>query len=131
MRIFAWGTLGLAQPQLVCLIASRQVQLEQKAGGARLLARSAMAGLLGLFLLLASAASVNHALHQALHQTGSADTHVCLLCSLAKGQVTPTEALSLGAMILVCGLILVQFPEGLPQSVAVYSLSRSRAPPTR
>jgi hypothetical protein len=90
-----------------------------------------MAGLLALMLFLSVLVSVNHSLHQSLHSDGVPGTHVCLVCSLAQGQVAAVEVLS-----VLAAIVLVLFFEGslvrhLPSTDFDYRLSPSRAPPSR
>jgi hypothetical protein len=105
------------------------VQLERKPAGFGRAAKSALAGLLAIFVLVATASSVSHGLHQALHPNAPSSTHLCLICSLAKGQVTAADvapALAIFSLILffsVPALTTVALP------ASDRRLASSRAPP--
>ena len=46
---------------------------------------------------MSGALSVSHALHESLHHDGAANSHFCLVCLFAKGQVNAAEvALEMG-----------------------------------
>jgi hypothetical protein len=68
-------------------------------------------------------------LHESLHH-GNADGHqICLICSLAHGQVSTAEVASFAAILIFCfigGALLQGTP---PVSTFDYRLSPSRAPP--
>jgi hypothetical protein len=80
-------------------------------------------------LLVATACSASQALHQSLHHDSAADSHFCLICFFAKGQVSaaPVVLLSVAAVFYCLG-------SARPASVPAFShfdyrLSPSRAPP--
>ena len=96
----------------------------------RSVAKAALAGLLALLLLVASAFSVSPSLHQLLHHNHAGGDQVCLACSLAHGQVSAAEvAIVAVALIfaLICGALLQKTS---PLSSFDYRLSPSRAPPS-
>jgi hypothetical protein len=92
-------------------------------------AKPALAGLLAVWLVIAGALSLSHALHQSVHPDSSGGSHLCLLCSLAKGHVQAADAaliVAIPVLFLVLGGVL---PERFPLSAFDYRFSPSRAPP--
>src|SRR5271165_6582501 len=91
--------------------------------------RSALCGMLAVLLLVTATLSGSPTLHRMLHNDGALKNHICLACSLAKGQVSGPEV-ALSATVVVCWLFGL-FPPA--QSLALpgfdYRLSPSRAPP--
>ncbi len=119
----------LAPVRGMCLIGLTHVRTEQRHSGFEVPAKSALAGLLSLLLLLAVVVSASPVLHETLHAGSDANSHLCLACSLAQGQISSAE-LVLVAAVLVLGLVLGRrLPEALPTLAADYRLSPSRAPP--
>jgi hypothetical protein len=93
--------------------------------------KAALAALLALLLLAASTLSVSHTLHQNLHRDGAPGSHFCLVCSLAKGQLTSAEAAA-ALLFLVLIFLFVLPPETISRLASPdYRLSPSRAPPVR
>ena len=90
---------------------------------------SALAGLLAVLLIMASAFSVSHTLHQCLHSDGAANSHFCLVCSLAKGQVNAAVVVSLSVMLIVCCLWSFRLADTPRFQGFDYRISLSRAPP--
>lgn len=96
----------------------------------RAVAKSAVAGLLGALLFLASLLAGNPFHHQSFHAGNTANSHLCVICLLASGQVNAADV----APILtdfVSGFV------GLTPTVPVivlvstdYRFSPSRAPPS-
>jgi hypothetical protein len=106
-----------------------QVQLERDHVGFGGRAKSALTGFLAVLLLLAVVFSVSPALHQTLHAGNNANSHFCLACSLAHGQVSATEV-ALVSGVVVPGLLLGGLlPDVSPVLAVDYRLSPSRAPP--
>ena len=73
--------------------------------------------------------SGNCPLHQSLHHSGADGHQVCLICSLAHGQVTTAEVASFAAVLIFClisGALLQRTP---PVSTSDYRLLPGRAPP--
>ena len=70
------------------LVESRNVRPNRDI---RVMAKETLAAVLAVLLLVAATLSANHSLHQAIHGDGSATTHVCLICSLSKGQVNASD----------------------------------------
>jgi len=93
-------------------------------------AKSALAGLLALLLLVAGAISVNHALHQSLHNDKAANSHFCLLCSFAKGQVSGAEVALISAVLSFFCFCGVRLANTSIVAAIDYRLSPSRAPPS-
>ena len=90
---------------------------------------SALGGMLALLLLVATICSVNHALHQSLHQDGAGSGHLCLACSLVKGQVSLAAVALFVAVLVFCCLWGVR-PVGVSLSPGRdYRVSPCRAPP--
>jgi len=113
----------------MCLIDFTQVQLEPRPSGFDWAAKSALSGLLALTLLLATAFSSSHTLHQSLHSDGAGSHHFCLVCSLIKGQVGAAEV-ALVFAVLVLLVVLGVRPEHVASVPGPdYRLSHSRAPP--
>jgi hypothetical protein len=107
----------------------QHVQLERLPSGFSRAAKSALAGLLALFVLVATTSSVSHGLHQVLHPNAPASSHLCLICSLAKGQVTAADvapALALFSLVLLFSVPTLK-TVALPASDC--RLAPSRAPP--
>jgi hypothetical protein len=82
-----------------------------------------------LALLLAILFSVSPVLHQTLHSGNNANSHLCLACSLAHGQVSAAEVAPVLCVqapeLLFSGLVL----EVTPVPAVDYLLLPSRAPP--
>ncbi|MEI8041829.1 MAG: hypothetical protein WCL11_10490 [Verrucomicrobiota bacterium] len=92
-------------------------------------AHPAIAGLLAVLLLVSGTLSVSHALHHSLHSDEGQGSHICLVCSLAKGQVdTVAVATAWTAPFLRC-LSDVRTAHTSPPPASDYRLSPSRAPP--
>jgi hypothetical protein len=93
-------------------------------------AKPALAGLLVLLLLVAAAFSGNVTLHRSLHSGNGDGYHLCLICSLAKGQFSAAET-GLFAVVLFLRLLLSDLRPGsfLPLPSFDYRLPPSRAPP--
>jgi hypothetical protein len=93
--------------------------------------KAALSALLAILLIVASTLSVSHALHQNLHRDGAPGSHFCLVCSLAKGQLTTAEAAA-ALLFLVLLFLFVLPPETISRLASHdYRLSPSRAPPVR
>ena len=102
---------------------------ERNQSGFGAFAKSAFAGFVALALLLALLFSVSPVLHQTLHAGNNANSHLCLACSLAHGQVSAAEV-ALVSFVQVPGLCLgCLIPDVSPVSAVDYRLSPSRAPP--
>jgi hypothetical protein len=92
------------------------------------IAKTALASFLVMLLLIAATVSTTHSLHRSFIG-GQDNHHLCLLCALAKGQVSAAEvALVLGVIVFTC------VPGFRPARTAPlpdsdYRLSPSRAPP--
>jgi hypothetical protein len=113
----------------MCLVTGRNVQLGCKLSGYARWSGSALAALLAALLLVAAILSVSQALHQCLHDEGSANAHLCLVCSFAKGQVSAVAvAFVAGVFVFLClrCFCLATTP---PLPGFYYCLSPSRAPP--
>jgi hypothetical protein len=96
----------------------------------RSVAKAALAGLLALLFLVASAFSVSPSLHHWLHHHDAGGHQTCLACSLSHGQVGAAEVASVAVALifaLICGALL-QLTS--PRSSFDYRLSPSRAPPS-
>jgi hypothetical protein len=92
-------------------------------------AKTAVAALLAAVLLASALLSANHALHQLLHQDNGGKAHLCLICSLAKGQVSGAEAAAISVVFVLSWMgILRHFNSALIASFD-YQLSPSRGPP--
>jgi hypothetical protein len=85
--------------------------------------------LLALLLLVSATLSVSHALHQALHHDGDRGSHFCLVCSLAKGQVSVAEVGLVSAILVLACLAVFRTASTSPLAGFDYRLSPSRAPP--
>ena len=90
---------------------------------------SVLGGLLALLLLVATTASVSHALHEALHHGDTGSSHLCLACTLAKGQVSAAAVALLSATILCLFFWDLRLSDTLAFAGADYRISPSRAPP--
>jgi hypothetical protein len=107
----------------------RHVQLERIDSGR--VAKSALAGLLAFFVLVASTASVSHELHKALHSNATTASHYCLVCSLAKGQVAAADVAPLLALFTLVLLFSIPTLKTLVLPVSDRRLAHGRAPPVR
>ena len=92
--------------------------------------RPVMAGLLALLLLVVSIISVNHSLHQSLHNDKSANAHFCLFCSFAKGQVSVADVALIAAVLTLFYSCVTRLANPSPFPGVDYRLSPSRAPPS-
>ncbi len=106
------------------------MELRRTFRGSNRTGRVALATLLMFVLLLATACSASHALHQSLHRESGASDHFCLVCFLVKGHVAAAPV----ALVLAV-LILFWFGSvgwaGVPAYCCFdYRLSPSRAPPS-
>ncbi len=88
-----------------------------------------LAAALAFLVLAAATFSVSHALHNSLHASGSTDHHLCLLCSLAKGQVSGAEVALTTAVLVICVATGLRLTEWLSLPGIDYRLLPSRAPP--
>jgi len=105
------------------------LQLERRLSGLSRAATPALAGLLAAILLMSGALSVSHALHESLHHDGAANSHFCLVCLFAKGQVNAAEVALASDPILFCCLYGIGAAKPSPLPDSDYRLSPSRAPP--
>ena len=108
-----------------------QVEQARTLDTTRTITRRTLAALLALVLLAATTLSAVHLLHQTVHQSGSNNHHLCLLCSFAKGHVSATDLAFASTALLL--LVLFGFPPAQFSFLAAgdHRLSLSRAPPTR
>jgi hypothetical protein len=113
----------------VCLIAGNIVQVGQTLSCVGRMPKSAVGALLALLLLVATAVSVSHALHQSLHQDGAGNGHFCLVCSFAKGQVSAAAVAVVSTVFAICCLWCVRLASTISFLRFDYRLSPSRAPP--
>jgi hypothetical protein len=90
--------------------------------------KPAVAGILALLLIVAATLAVSHSLHRALHP-GATENHLCLICSLVKGEVGTADVSAIFALF-VCALWFFHphFTFVVP-IVIDQRLDRSRAPP--
>jgi hypothetical protein len=119
----------LARLAVLCFIPSRQVQPKRRPFGLGVPAKPALAGLLALLLLVATTLSVSHALHQSLHQSGSVNSHFCLVCSFAKGQVSTSDLTLISSLLVLLFLFSIRLASSPSTAALEYSPSQSRAPP--
>lgn len=104
---------------------------QRPVAGSGLDCKAALSALLAILLIIAATLSVSHTLHQNLHRDGSPGSHFCLVCSLAKGQLTSAEAVAT-LLFLVLIFLFVLSPATISPLVSPdYRLSPSRAPPVR
>jgi len=93
--------------------------------------KSVLAGLMALFLLIASTLSVSHTLHQALHRDGTVNGHFCLVCSLAKGHVSgPETSFALAVAVLSVWFCFCLLQDSLLPRGVDHRVAHGRAPPT-
>ena len=122
--------MALALVQRMELTAKRRVQREREVSVFGSVAKSALAGLLAVLLLVAATLAASHALHQSFHAGRASASHLCLICSFTKGQVTTAEiapALAVFVSIVIFSLPLVRVSK-LP--VTDRRLAHSRGPPS-
>jgi hypothetical protein len=120
---------ALAHQGFLCFIPHIQVQPKRRPFGLGAPGKSALAGLLSLLLFLATTLSVSPALHQSLHLQDGANAHLCLMCSLAKGQVSAAESTLILILVVLAFLFSVSLATASPVAGFAYSPSQSRAPP--
>lgn len=121
--------IQLAASGRVCLNEGTIVKLGRIPSRARRMPTSALGGFLALLLLVATALSVSHELHQSLHRGRATSGHFCLVCSFAKGQVSAAAVAVICAVLVFCCLWGVCQPGTSPFSGFDYRISPSRAPP--
>jgi hypothetical protein len=92
-------------------------------------AKSALTGLLALLLLVSGTLSVSHALHHSLHSDEGQGSHICLVCSLAKGQVNAAAVAAAWTAPFIPCLFAVRAAHTSPPPASDYRFSPSRAPP--
>jgi hypothetical protein len=102
--------------------------VERKSRGFGFIAKSAVAGLLGLLLLWSSARAVSSAHCQAHHADRSPVDH-CVLCLFAHSQVIAAETSPLPARPISGFIDLTLRPAPVILTSGDYRLSPSRAPP--
>jgi len=105
------------------------VHRERTLSGISRLAKPALAGLLAVILLGAGTLLINHALHQSLHPDGAGDSHFCLVCLFAKGQVSAADVGLVSAAWVLSSLSAIRLVNTSPLPGFDYRLSPSRAPP--
>ena len=118
--------INLAPARPVWFIASN-LQLERKIFA--FVAKSALAGLLALLLLISSVLAVSSA-HRQSHDFGRATPgHPCVFCLFTHGQITLSDVSppSVRVSAVVIGIV-APFHSAIPTSID-YRLSPSRAPP--
>ena len=76
-----------------------------------------------------TALSVSHTLHQSLHSDGAANSHFCLVCSFAKGQVSAAVVAPVSAMLIFSCLSSFRLADTPRYQGFDYRFSLSRAPP--
>jgi hypothetical protein len=94
--------------------------------------KAVLSGFMALLLWIAATLSVSEALHQFLHHNAKVGGHICLVCSLVKGQAGGPEApfaLAFGVCALLVCFRTVQ-DSFLPCNLD-YCVSHGRAPPLR
>jgi len=91
--------------------------------------KPALAGLLALLLLVSGTLSVCHALHQSLHPDGAGNSHFCLVCLFAKGQVSAADVGVVSAAWVFTLFSAIRLFSTSPLPGFDYRLSPSRAPP--
>jgi hypothetical protein len=106
-----------------------QLSRERTVSGLSRVATPALAGLLGLMLLVSGAVSVSNALHQLLHHDASDGSHFCLVCSIAKGHVTTAVVATSPAPRAVCFISTRLAAHAAALLGFDYRISPSRAPP--
>jgi H+/Cl- antiporter ClcA len=121
----------LAQRYALCLFCPRNVQRRTKRSGFESMAKSALAGFLAFVLLFAGIFSVSYAVHRSLHRDASGISHVCLVCSLVKGQVSAADVTVLSVILIFCSIFGLRLATISPSLGIDYRLSPSRAPPRR
>src|SRR5690349_14187498 len=109
----------------------KHVHPERNQFGFGSFAKSAFAGFVALALLLAVVFSVSPLLHQTLHAGNNANSHLCLACSLAHGQVSAAEVVLVSTVVVPVFLVGSLLAEVSPVRTLDYRLSPSRAPPAR
>ena len=125
----ALAQIPLAPKGNVCLIAGVNVQPGSILRRTSHLPLSALSGALAVLLLVAMTLSVSHTLHSLLHRDLAGNGHLCLACSLIKGQVS-AAAVALVSTVLVLGCFwVICLVHTTPFCGFDYRTSPSRAPP--
>jgi hypothetical protein len=92
-------------------------------------AKPALAGLLALILIFAATVSVSQTVHRFLHHDASASGHFCLICSIAKGQVSAAAVATIPAPPVISCFSSLPATDASVLRGFDYRLSPSRAPP--
>jgi hypothetical protein len=130
-----YGANGLELPLAplgpACYQLDRNVRREPTFSKVGFGARSALAALLAVLFSVAAFVSVSHGLHRALHLKTATVTHVCLICSLAKGHVTVADALPVLALLAAVLVFSLPVLQKVRYGASDRRLAPSRAPPFR
>jgi len=105
------------------------VNLERTLFGSGSTAKSTLAGLLAVLLIVAATVSVTHSLHQYSRTASDASHHACLFCALAKGQVSASDLGPVAAIVILAWFSGFRPASAAPLAQFDYRLSPSRAPP--
>jgi len=106
------------------------MQQERTFFGLWSVAKSALAGLLVVVLLFAAILAANPFHRQLFHGGTAADSHLCIVCLFASGQVNSADVAPLLAVLVSCFLGLTVLVETVVLSGIDLRLSPSRAPPS-
>jgi len=107
------------------------VRQERKISVSGSAAKSALAGLLSFLLIVSAAISVNHVLHQKLHSGANSSGHVCLICSLSKGQVSAADVAPVLAAFVFSLLFFIPLVQSVRLAASDRRLTPARGPPSR
>jgi hypothetical protein len=119
----------LAASRILWLSIHIPVHREHEFAGFGRVTKPALVGLLALLLLASATLSVSQSLHQWIHADGDSGSHFCLVCSLAKGQVTASLVATTLVSLVLCWDTVGRALSTAPLPGYDFRLSPSRAPP--
>jgi hypothetical protein len=96
----------------------------------RPVAKSALAGLLGVLLFIASLLAANPFHHQSFHSGNAANSHLCVICMFASGQVNAADVAPILTDFVSSFVELTPAVPTILLTSADYLLSPSRGPPS-
>ena len=121
--------MPLARRRILCFSVRTSVKSGHAFRGFARVPETALAVLLMFLLLAAGTLSVCHALHQHLHPNSDAPEHICLVCALAKGQLSAAEIVVASVLLALGWILSIRITQAPLLSSFDYRLCPSRAPP--
>ena len=111
------------------LQCASSVQLHPKRSSFELNVKSALSGFLALVLCFSALVSVTHGLHRLANKANGDDGHVCLICSLIKGQISAADVTTITTALVLSFVFAIRLLTAGFLSSEQHRLSPSRAPP--